>query len=49
MQEQLIKISKTEWEGMKQTIEILQSPNIMNQIIESENNIKNNNTKELEI
>lgn len=36
----MIKISKKEYEGMKETIEILQDPEIMSQIIESEKNIK---------
>lgn len=37
---QLIKISKMEYEGMKETIEILQSPDMMKQILESEENIR---------
>ena len=44
----MIKISKKEYEGMKETIEILQDPEIMGQILESERNIKEGNLKELE-
>ena len=35
---QMIKISKKEYEGMKETIEILQDPDMMRQILESEEN-----------
>ncbi len=45
----MIKISKKEYEGMKETIEILQSPEIMSQILESEKNIKEGNIKEFDI
>ncbi len=45
----MIKISKKEYEGMKETIEILQDPEIMSQILESEKNIKEGNIKELDI
>ena len=48
MEKQMIKISKKEYEGMKETIEILQDPEIMGQILESERNIKEGNLKELE-
>ena len=37
---ELITISKKEYEGMKETIEVLQSPEMMRQILESEENIK---------
>ena len=46
---ELIKISKSEYEGMKETIEILQNPEIMSQILESEKNIKDEKVKELKI
>ena len=49
MQKQMIKISLEEYEGMKETIEILQNPDMMSQIIESEKNIPEGNVKELEI
>lgn len=49
MEEQMIKISKAEYEGMKETIEILQNPEIIIQILESEKNIKKGYIKELEI
>lgn len=44
----MIKISKKEYEGMKETIEILQDPETMSQILESEKNINEGNLKELE-
>jgi len=37
---QLIKISRKEYEGMKETIETLQNPDMMRQILESEKNIR---------
>ncbi len=37
---QMLKISKKEYEGMKETIEILQDPEIMRQILESEENMR---------
>ena len=46
--QELIKISKKEYEGMKETIEILQDPDIMKQILESEENIKSGKIKKLE-
>ena len=49
MQNQLIQVSKKEWEGMKQTIEILQNPDVLKQILQSEQNIKEGNVKELKI
>ena len=36
----MIRISLKEYEGMKETIEILQDHDLMAQIIESEKNIK---------
>lgn len=45
---ELIKISKKEYEGMKETIEILQDPDMMKQILESEKNIKSGKIKKLE-
>ena len=46
MQEKMIRISLKEYEGMKETIEILQNPELMSQIIESEKNIKEGKIKE---
>lgn len=40
-------ISKKMFEGMKETIEILQDPDMMSQILESEENIKKGETKEI--
>ena len=37
---ELIMISKKEYDGMKETIEILQNPEMMKQILESEENRK---------
>ncbi len=42
----MIKISLKEYEGMKETIEILQDPEVICQIIESENNMKIGKVKE---
>lgn len=47
MKEQMMLISKKEYEGMKETIEILQNPDMMSQILESEKNIKEGKIKEL--
>lgn len=47
MEKSTILISKKEYEGMKETIEILQDPEIMSQILESEKNIKAGKIKEL--
>ncbi len=44
---ELIKISKKEYEGMKETIEILQDPDMMKQVLESEKNIKAGKIKTL--
>ena len=49
MEKQMINISKKEYEGMKETIEILQNPELMIQILESEKNIKEGQIKELKI
>lgn len=46
MEENMIKISLKEYEGMKETIKILQNPDIMCQILESEDNIKKGKVKE---
>jgi PHD/YefM family antitoxin component YafN of YafNO toxin-antitoxin module len=43
-----IIISKKEYEGMKETIEILQDPKLMKQILESEKNIKEGKIKKFE-
>ena len=49
MEKQMIKISRKEYEGMKETIEVLQNPEMMQQVLGSENNIKKGKIKELEI
>ena len=46
MEEKMIKISLKEYEGMKETIEILQNPDTMCQILESEENIRKGKVKE---
>ena len=43
----MIRISVKEYEGMKETIEILQDPDMMDQILESEKNIREGKVKEL--
>lgn len=48
MEKNTIKISLKEYEGMKETIEILQNPDIMHQILESEDNIRKGEAKEFE-
>lgn len=45
----MMQISVQEYEGMKETIEILQNPDLMSQIIESEKNIEEENIRELNI
>ena len=45
----MIKISRKEYEGMKETIEILQNPEMMSQILESEENIKKGKVKKLNL
>ena len=49
MEEKLIKISQAEYEGMKETIEILQDPEMIGQILESEANIQKGDVKELDV
>jgi PHD/YefM family antitoxin component YafN of YafNO toxin-antitoxin module len=44
-----IVISKKEYEGMKETIEILQDPEMLKQILESEKNIKEGKIKKFGI
>ena len=44
--EKTIRISLAEYEGMKETIEILQDPEMMSQILESEKNISEGNLEE---
>lgn len=46
MEENMIKISLKEYEGMKETIGILQNSEIMCQVLESEDNIKKEKIKE---
>lgn len=41
-------ISKKEYEGMKETIELLQDPEMMKQVLESEKNIKEGKIKKFE-
>ena len=48
MEEKTIIISLKEYEGMKETIEILQDPEMMAQILESEKNIKEGKIEEFE-
>ena len=48
MNEHMIMISKKEYEGMKETIEILQDSDLINQLIESKRNIKEGNIKKFE-
>jgi len=45
----MIQISKKEYEGMKETIEILQDQDILGQILESKKNIKEGKIKKLNI
>lgn len=44
----MIKISKKEYEGMKETIELLQDSDVMSQFKESEENIKKGDVEEFE-
>ena len=48
MEEKTIIISLAEYEGMKETIEILQNPSMMTQILESEKNIAEGKVEEFE-
>ena len=45
----MIRISLAEYEGMKETIEILQNRDIMEQVEESERNISEGKIKKLNI
>ena len=49
MKQDMILISRKEYEGMKETIEILQNPDIMKQILESEKNIAKGGINKLNI
>ena len=49
MKQDMIVISKKEYDGMKDTIEILQNPEIMKQILDSEKNISKGKIKKLDI
>ena len=49
MKQDMILISKKEYEGMKETIEILQNSDMMKQILESENNIARGKIKKLKV
>ncbi len=49
MKQETVLISKKEYEGMKETIEILQDPDVMRQILESEKNIAEGKIKKLEV
>lgn len=49
MKQDMILISKKEYEGMKETIELLQNPEMMEQILESEKNISEGKIKKLDI
>lgn len=44
----MIKISLKEYEGMKETIEVLQNSDMISQILESEDNIKRRKVKDFE-
>ncbi len=48
MKQEMIMISRKEYEGMKETIEILQSPDMIKQILESEKNISHGKIKKIE-
>ena len=45
MKQEMVIISRKEYEGMKETIEILQNPEMVKQILESEKNIKQGKIK----
>ena len=45
----MVIISRKEYEGMKETIEILQNPDMMKQILESEKNISKGKIKKLNV
>ncbi len=49
MVQEMIMISRKEYDGMKETIELLQNSDMMEQIIESEKNIKQGKIKKLNV
>ncbi|HIJ18950.1 TPA: hypothetical protein HA372_04670 [Candidatus Woesearchaeota archaeon] len=49
MKQDMISISRKEYEGMKETIEMLQSPEMMRQILESEKNISEGKIKKFDV
>jgi len=49
MKQDMILISRKEYEGMKETIEILQNKGIMKQILSSERNISKGKISRLDI
>ena len=49
MKQDMIVISKKEYEGMKETIEILQNSDVMKQILDSEKNIAKGKIKKLKV
>ena len=49
MKQDMILISKKEYEGMKETIEILQNSDVMKQILDSEKNIAKGKIKKLKV
>ena len=49
MKQDIILISRKEYDGMKETIEILQSPEMMKQILESEKKISEGKIKKIDI
>lgn len=49
MKQDMILISKKEYEGMKETIEILQNSDMMKQLLESEKNIAKGKIKKLKV
>ena len=49
MKQDMMLISKKEYEGMKETIEILQNSDMMKQILESEKNIAKGRIKKLKV
>ena len=49
MKQDMIVISRKEYEGMKETIEILQNKDIMKQILKSEKNILKGKIKKFDI
>ena len=49
MKAEMMPISKKGYKGMKETIELLQNPDILHQILESEKNIRLGKLKKLDI